>query len=133
VRAFLFVLVFIAGVDIAAADEPDPGSGTAHITFVKRAEIGFPAGGEGIPAVVRPELIRVAKQLKDDLARAAATIEVEAYAADPGSRLLALQRVVDVRLALVEAGVPAEKIDVRVTRTPGVPDMVTIYLHREAP
>lgn len=136
-RAVLFVLVLIAGADIAVASDAakgsGTGSGTAHISFVKRAEIGFPPGGEGIPAVVRPELLRVAKQLKDDLARAPATIAVEAYAAEPKARVLALQRVVDVRLALVEAGVPAEKIDVHVTRVPGVPDMVVIYLHRGPP
>ena len=136
-RAVLFALVLFVGGTVAAAEDGDtalgPSSGTAHISFVKRAEIGFPPGGESIPDVVRPELARVAKQLKEDLARAPATIEVQAYAAEPRARVLALQRVVDVRLVLVEAGVPAERIDVRVTHVPGVENMVTIYLHRNTP
>jgi len=43
-----------------------------------------------------------------------ATLEVEAYAREPMARVIALQRVVDVRGALVDRGVPAERINVRV-------------------
>ncbi|MBV8798605.1 MAG: hypothetical protein JO208_02175, partial [Alphaproteobacteria bacterium] len=79
-------------------------------------------------------LLRVAAQLKADLRRAPATIELEGYAPTPESRIIAVQRVVDVRLALVEAGVAAEHINVQVlprAASDGAVDRVTIYLHRE--
>lgn len=131
-RAVLFVLILIAGVGTAVAEESGAGNGTAHISFARRAEIGFPPGGEVIPAVVRPEIARVAALLKADLAHAPVNIDLQAYASEPKARVLALQRVIDVRLALVEAGIPAERIDVHVHPT-GEPDKVVIFIHRTLP
>jgi hypothetical protein len=126
-RAAALALVLTA---LAGGALGQNGSETVHRTVSKRAEIGFPPGAEGIPAVVRPQIKRLAAQLKAALRQAPGTVEIEAYAPTPASRVLAVQRAADLRLALVNAGVPAERINVRVARTGGSPDTVTIWLRR---
>jgi hypothetical protein len=135
IGALISALALIPSLAVAGGPAATGGAGshTTHMSFSKRAEIGFPAGAEGIPAMVRPEIARIAARLKADLASAPGAVEVEAYAPDPSARIVALQRAVDVRLALVESGLPAERIDVRVVprvSSEGTSDMVTIYLRR---
>jgi hypothetical protein len=126
-RALALALVTFIVAGNAAAQS---GSETVHRTLSKRAEIGFAPGAEEIPAVVRPQIRQLAAQLKAALRQAPGTVEIEAYALTPAARVIAIQRAADLRLALVNAGVPAERINVRVMRTGGSPDVVTIWLRR---
>lgn len=131
-------VTMLAGGAIAGGSPSSSGSGsaTAHITFAKRAEIGFAPGADAISPIVRSQIARVAAVLKSDLAAAHGRVEVEAYAPTHEARVLAVQRAVDVRLALVENGVPAEVIDVRVVpreANGGGVDTVSIYIHRPWP
>ena len=133
VLALAFTLVCAAAI-AGGANPSGTGSATAHMSFSKRAEIGFAEGAEEVSPVVRPEIAHVALELKSALAAADGTVELEAYAPTPESRAIAVQRAADVRLSLVEAGVPAERIDVRVVPRAaydGVVDRVTIYLRRK--
>jgi hypothetical protein len=127
-RALALALATFTLVGSAAAQS---GSETVYRTVSKRAEIGFAPGAEEIPAVVRPQIKQLAAQLKAALRQAPGTVEIEAYAPNPVARILAVQRAADLRLALVNAGVPAERINVRVMRTGGSPDVVTIWLRRQ--
>jgi len=126
-RLTVFAALLI--LPVASAFAAETNSETVHISFAKRAEIGFAPGAEVVPAVVRPQLAHVARELKAALAHEPATVEVEAHAPTPEARILALQRAVDVRGALVDDGVPAERINVLVVRT-GAPDTVIIYFRR---
>lgn len=123
--AALFLLS-LAGSAVAAQS----GSETVYMTVSKRAEIGFTPGIDTIPAVIRPRLRALALQLKAQLNKAVGMIEIEAYAPDPHSRILAVQRLADLRLALVDAGLPAERITVRVQPSGGGADTITIWLRR---
>jgi hypothetical protein len=128
VRAVLaLALLFVTSAVLAQA-----GSGTTHMTVSKRAELAFPAGNESIPLVLRPRLKQLASELRAALRRAPGTVEIEAYAPNPRARIMAVQRAADLRLAFVEYGVPAERINVRV-RPRGNADMVTIWLRRMRP
>ena len=123
--ALAALLILSTGFAFAA----ETNSETVHISFAKRAEIGFAPGAEVVSAVVRPQLAQVARDLKAALAHEPATVEVEAHAPFPEARILAVQRAVDVRAALVDDGVPAERINVLVVPG-GAPDTVIIYFRR---
>jgi len=126
-RSTALAALLLVSTGFAFAAETN--SETVHISFAKRAEIGFAPGAEVVPAVVRPQLAQVARELKGALTHEPATVEVEAHAPTPEARILALQRAVDVRGALVDDGVPAARINVLVVRT-GAPDTVIIYFRR---
>jgi hypothetical protein len=132
--AVALALSLIAGAAVAQPDArsgPQSGSGTTHMTVSKRAELAFQPGNASIPVVVRPRLRQLAAELKAALRRAPGTVEIEAYAPTPRARIVAVQRAADLRLALVEYGVPAESINVRVRPRGGNADTVTIWLRRQ--